>query len=136
ASLLEPLSERQRARLVEAADVVERLLTAGLVEVSVEAPTTDGAQHCLRAYFAELDERFDSGFDPSISNPAEAEEMTEPAGLLLGARLRQEPIGCGALKFHGDEPAELKRMWVEPSSRGLGLGRRLLAELEQHARTR
>ncbi len=136
ASLLEPLSERQRARLVEAAGVVERLLTAGLVEVSVEAPTTDDAQHCLRAYFAELDERFDSGFDPSISNPAEAEEMTEPAGLLLVARLRQEPIGCGALKFHGDEPAELKRMWVDPSSRGLGLGRRLLAELEQHARTR
>ena len=42
-------------------------------------------------------------------------------------------VGCGALKFHGDSPAEIKRMWVAPAARGLGLGRRLLAELEAHA---
>ncbi len=136
ASLLEPLSAAQRVRLVEAAGVVERLLTAGLVEVAIEPPTSADAQHCLHAYFAELDERFDTGFDPAISNPADVEDMTEPAGLLLVARLRQEPIGCGALKLHGDDPAELKRMWVDPTSRGLGVGRRLLAELEQHAAAR
>ena len=42
-------------------------------------------------------------------------------------------MGCGALKFHGREPAELKRMWVSPDERGLGLGRRLLSSLEQSA---
>jgi len=47
--------------------------------------------------------------------------------------LRGEPVGCGALKFHGDQPAELKRMWVAESTRGLGIGRRLLDELERHA---
>jgi ribosomal protein S18 acetylase RimI-like enzyme len=52
---------------------------------------------------------------------------------LLLARLRGEPVGCGALKFHGDEPAELKRMWVADSARGLGIGRRLLQELERRA---
>jgi ribosomal protein S18 acetylase RimI-like enzyme len=41
--------------------------------------------------------------------------------------------GCGVLKFHRDAPAEIKRMWVAPQARGLGLGRRLLAELEAHA---
>jgi GNAT superfamily N-acetyltransferase len=56
-----------------------------------------------------------------------------PSGLLLIARLRREPVGCGALKLHGDAPAELKRMWVAPPARGLGLGRRLLRALEQHA---
>ena len=53
--------------------------------------------------------------------------------LFLVATLRAEPVGCGALKFHGSEPAELKRMWVAESARGLGLGRRLLGELERHA---
>src|SRR5581483_6044830 len=42
-------------------------------------------------------------------------------------------VGCGALKFHGRAPTELKRMWVAPSARGLGLGRRLLTELERLA---
>jgi GNAT superfamily N-acetyltransferase len=51
------------------------------------------------------------------------------------ARLRGHPIGCGALKLHAAEtPAELKRMWVDPSSRGLGVGRRLLETLEALAR--
>ena len=42
-------------------------------------------------------------------------------------------VGCGALKFHAAAPAELKRMWVAPEARGLGLGRRLLSVLETHA---
>jgi len=44
-----------------------------------------------------------------------------------------EPVGCGALKLHGPGPAEIKRMWVSPAVRGLGLGRRLLGELETRA---
>jgi ribosomal protein S18 acetylase RimI-like enzyme len=40
------------------------------------------------------------------------------------------------LWFHGPEIADAKRMWVAPRARGIGLGRRLLAELERHARER
>lgn len=136
ASLLAPLNAGQRDRLVDAVTTVERLLTAGLVDVGVEHPATAAARQCVGSYFAELDRRFDTGFDPAISNPADDGELTEPAGLLLVARLRGDPIGCGALKLHHDEPAEIKRMWVHASARGLGLGRRLLAELEQHAADR
>jgi GNAT superfamily N-acetyltransferase len=39
-------------------------------------------------------------------------------------------MGCGAVKHHGDAPAEIKRMWIAPQARGLGLGRRLLEQLE------
>jgi GNAT superfamily N-acetyltransferase len=53
---------------------------------------------------------------------------------LLVARLRERPVACGALKLHGRKPAEVKRMWVAPEMRGLGLGSRLLSELEQRAR--
>ena len=62
--------------------------------------------------------------------------MSPPAGLFLLATLHGEPVGCGALKFHPGKPAEIKRMWVDPSARGLGLGRRLLAELEARAAAR
>ena len=135
-SLLASLSEGQRTRLTEAMAIVERLLTAGLVEVGIEPPTTAAAQLCIGSYVDELATRFDSGFDPGRSISADAEELTEPAGLLLVARLRDEPIGCGALKLHGAGPAEIKRMWVAPTARGLGVGRRILRELEARARER
>lgn len=132
-SLLESLGEEQRRRLVAAMGEVERLLTASLVDVRVTDPADPSARFCLAEYFAELDRRFETGFDPGQSLPAEDDEMRPPAGLFLVATLRDEPVGCGALKFHDDEPTELKRMWVSPSVRGLGLGRRLLAELESRA---
>jgi DNA-binding MarR family transcriptional regulator/ribosomal protein S18 acetylase RimI-like enzyme len=136
ASMLASLGEDQRARLVTAMGEVERLLTAGLVDVAVEDPRSAAARFCLESYYAELDERFDTGFDPGRAVSTTADELTEPAGLLLVARLRGEPIGCGALKLAGDVPFYIKRMWVAPAARGLGVGRRLLRELEEHARTR
>jgi DNA-binding MarR family transcriptional regulator/GNAT superfamily N-acetyltransferase len=133
ASLLAPLGEMQRARMVAAMADVERLLTASMVEVAPIDPAHPNARHCLHAYFAELDRRFDTGFDPALSIPADDEEMRPPAGLFLVATLHEKPIGSGALKFHDRAPAELKRMWVDESARGLGVGRRLLGELEDQA---
>jgi DNA-binding MarR family transcriptional regulator/GNAT superfamily N-acetyltransferase len=135
-SLLAPLSDAQRDRLVEAMEVVERLLVAGLVEVGIEDPTSTAARFCIESYFGELDTRFDSGFDPRRTNSPDFAELIEPVGLLLVARLRDEPVGCGALKFDGADRADIKRMWVAPTARGLGVGRRLLTELEDRARER
>jgi len=138
-SLLGPLSERQRGRLVVAMAEVERLLTASAIVTGVRDPTDPDARRCLRAYVEELSGRFDDGFDPARSISAADHEMTPPAGLFLVAMLHGEPAGCGALKFHPGAPAEaagIKRMWVSPAVRGLGLGRRLLAELEAHAAER
>ncbi|HEX2383326.1 MAG TPA: bifunctional helix-turn-helix transcriptional regulator/GNAT family N-acetyltransferase [Acidimicrobiales bacterium] len=132
-SMLEPLTESQRDRLVAAMSDVERLLTATLVTIEPVDPTDHHAQDCLREYFTELDRRFDAGFDPRASLPADPAEMRPPAGTFVVGMLHGEPVCCGALKFHGDEPAELKRMWVAPAARGLGLGRRLLTELERRA---
>jgi DNA-binding MarR family transcriptional regulator/GNAT superfamily N-acetyltransferase len=132
-SFLEPLNDGQRQRLVGAMGEVERLLVATMVELTTVDPLDPGAQHCLQRYFAELDERFDAGFDPALSISADADELRPPAGLLMIATLHGEPIGCGALKFHRRAPAEIKRMWIDPSARGLGVGRRLLYELEARA---
>jgi DNA-binding MarR family transcriptional regulator/GNAT superfamily N-acetyltransferase len=134
-SLLAPLGDKQQDDLVEAMARVERLLTAGLVEVTVEPPTSDAARFCLQSYFEELNRRFDAGFDPAVSVVADPAELTEPEGVLLVARLRGAPVGNGALRFHADW-AEIKRMWIAQEVRGLGVGRRILAELEAYARVR
>ena len=133
-SMLEPLSENQRLKLGAAMAQVERLLLASMVQIAVADPTTQDAQWCIQQYFTELNEHFEMGFDPALSISAYAHELTPPAGLLLVARLRDEPVGCGALKFHENAIGELKRMWVAPQVRGLGLGRRLLLALEHEAR--
>ena len=133
-SFLEPLDTPQRKKLVSAMTDVQRLLVGAMVDVAIEDPATPDARWCIEQYFSELNTRFDTGFDPSKSIPADAHELVSPRGALLLARLRGRPIGCGALKFHPDKPTELKRMWVAAEARGLGLGRRLLVELERHAK--
>ena len=133
ASLLAPLSKAQQQRLVAAMADVERLLTAGLVRIDVVDPESPRAIFCLGEYYAELGERFEGGFDHAVSIAATPEQLRLPSGLFVVATLHGEAVGCGALKFHGSAPCELKRMWVAREARGLGLGRRLLAELERLA---
>jgi putative acetyltransferase len=50
--------------------------------------------------------------------------------------LDDTPVGCVGLQPISPGLGEIKRMYVEPSSRGWGLSRLLLAEIESHARTR
>ena len=133
AAILIPLSARQRDRLVSAMAEVERLLVASAVEITVCDPRHRDARRAVRAYVDELSGRFENGFDPDLGISAADHEVSPPAGLFLLAALHSDPVGCGVLKFHPAAQAHIKRMWVDPSVRGLGLGRRLLAELEAQA---
>jgi DNA-binding MarR family transcriptional regulator len=132
--MLEPLNDKQRAAFLLGVAEVERLLRASMVRFDVEDAGSDDAQWCLSQYYAELTVRFDAGFDPSLSSVPDASEFTRPRGAFIVARLRGSPVGCGAVKVHEDGAADIKRMWIATSVRGLGLGRRLLSELERHAR--
>ena len=134
AALLDGVPTGRHERLLAAIAEVERSLRATLVGISVEEPHHPDVVHCFARYANELDARFPGGFDAAEIISANPEELTPPAGYCLMARLRGRPIGCGALKLHGAEPAEIKRMWVDPDSRGLGVGRRLLERLEALAR--
>jgi DNA-binding MarR family transcriptional regulator/GNAT superfamily N-acetyltransferase len=129
-SMLAPLDDGRRERLIDAMRAVERLLTFSAVEIREVDPSHPDARQCFRAYFAELDARSDSGFDPDAGISAEPHELTPPAGCLMIAYLHAEPVGCGAVKHHPGEPSEIKRMWVSGTARGLGIGRRMLEELE------
>jgi DNA-binding MarR family transcriptional regulator/GNAT superfamily N-acetyltransferase len=131
-SILEPLSARQREALTGAMETVERLLEASSVVIRVEDPSSPTARECLEAYYRELAERFEHGFDPGASISATPRELTPPEGYFLVARLRGQAVGCGALRCHSDH-GEIKRMWVAARVRGLGIGRRLLGDLESIA---
>ncbi|MDQ6817065.1 MAG: GNAT family N-acetyltransferase, partial [Actinomycetota bacterium] len=109
---------------------VTRLLTLANVEITVVDPEHPDARYCLAEYVAELNRRSERGFDPSVGATVLPHEVRPPAGQFFVAYLRGEAIGCGAVKHHADAPTEIKRMWIAPRARGLGLGRRLLEKLE------
>jgi GNAT superfamily N-acetyltransferase len=133
-SLLEPLSAQEQHELVASMRKVERLLIASALEIRPTDPEHPDATRCIAAYFAELNRRSETGFDPTAGVSAEPHEIRPPAGALLIAYLHGDAVACGALKHHRDAWTELKRMWVADEVRGLGIGRRLLTALESRAR--
>ncbi len=133
ASVLAPLSEHERARLVRAQAEVRRLMAVSMVSIATEDPASEDARWCLTHYFAELAERFEEHFDPGRTLPADAAHLVPPAGAFLIARVSGEPAGCGALKTHRPGVGEIMRMWVDRAHRGLGIGARILDALEGHA---
>jgi DNA-binding MarR family transcriptional regulator/N-acetylglutamate synthase-like GNAT family acetyltransferase len=132
--MLEPLGDKQRERFLSAVAEIEELLQAAMVRFDVEDPASATSRWCLAQYFAELDQRFDIGFDPAKSLYSNTRVFARPNGAFLVARMRGRVVGCGAVRFKGRQPAEFKRMWIAKEARGLGLGRRLLIELETQAR--
>ncbi|MGS2614902.1 bifunctional helix-turn-helix transcriptional regulator/GNAT family N-acetyltransferase [Micromonospora sp. LZ34] len=135
-SILEPLTAQRRERLVAAMAEVERLLIASMVVIEPCPPGDPRARACVRAYARDIARRFDDGYDPALSNPVRDEELVPPAGVFLLATLNAEPVGCGAVKLHLGAPAEIKRVWVSDTVRGLGIGQRVLGELERYAAER
>lgn len=134
AALLDQLTSAQRARLVSAMAEVHRLLRLGGLEIERVDPASPAARWCVDQYFAELDRRFESGFDPAASLSAEDADLIPPRGAFLVASVDGEAVGCGAVKSISPGVGSLKRMWVADGARGLGIGRRILDALEAQAR--
>ncbi|HUA25541.1 MAG TPA: helix-turn-helix domain-containing GNAT family N-acetyltransferase [Steroidobacteraceae bacterium] len=132
-SVLAPLTKDQAQRLVAAMSEVDRLMRVSSVEFAPEDFRSADAERCLQKYYAELSVRFPSGFELHADDAPAAEEMAPPGGRMIMARLFGEPVGCGAIRTLGPGVGELKRMWISPDVRGLGVGRRLLGELERAA---
>jgi GNAT superfamily N-acetyltransferase len=65
--------------------------------------------------------------------PPRDEEFLPPGGVFLTALRDGEIIGCGGICRLDEGVAEIRRMYVAPPARGLGVGRRLLEALEAQA---
>jgi len=63
-------------------------------------------------------------------------DLVPPNAILLLARVDGAPAGIGGVRHLDTEIAEVKSMFVSPAHRGIGLGRRILAELDRIAAER
>ncbi|MEQ4305777.1 MarR family winged helix-turn-helix transcriptional regulator [Plantactinospora sp. B6F1] len=134
AELLAPLTGTQRAELIAAQRRTRRLLRLATVTIEGMGADSAAARECLTGYAAELSHRFPEGYDSrALADPA---ELGGTGGAFLVAHEQGRPVGCGGIRTLGPGVAELCHLWVHGDARGLGLGRRLLAELERQAVTR
>src|SRR5689334_5878856 len=119
--------------LLAAMDMIAAAFGQSRIGVEEIDPRADAARYCLREYFGELAHRFKGGFEVSRSRDPDAADMISPRGAFFVAMSDGLPLGCVGLKGAGDALAEIKRLWVAPSARGLGLGRRLMDAAEAAA---
>ena len=124
----------RREELLQAMDLVASVLGRSRIVVEEMDPRHGDARFCLSEYYAELARRFENGFEVSLSRDPDAVDMIRPRGAFLVAMSESLPIGCVGLKGTGSAIAEIKRLWVAPSARGLGLARRLMTAAEGVAR--
>ena len=95
-----------------------------------EAPRQPGVLRLL-----ELSDAYAASLYPAESNHMlPIEELEADTVSFFVARRGEDILGCACLVRHEDGTAEIKRMFVDGSARGLKLGKRLLDQLEAEAR--
>ncbi len=99
------------------------------VEIEAVDPSGAEANDLVAAFFAAIAERY-PGFDPARQPPAPTENFTTMrGGAFLAARMGGQAVGCACLQRLDDRTAEVRRVFVQPSARGRGIGRMLLDAL-------
>jgi GNAT superfamily N-acetyltransferase len=107
------------------------------MEVKLEATSLDepGVRALFDAFIREADGPLDIGLDLEAEIAAgPPRDLTPPGGVLLLARVDDEPAGLGGVRHLETEVAEVKSMYLAPAFRGRGLARTMLSELEEIAR--
>ncbi|KRC65865.1 hypothetical protein ASE12_14520 [Aeromicrobium sp. Root236] len=130
--LVDALSDRQRVRLAESLDQADRLIRAATVSLDLVDPGSDYARTAVAAYFRELDETFEGGFDVA-AGAADEHTLGGATGRFLVAVSGGVVVGCGGLQSLSADVGEIKRMWVHREWRGPGLAGRLLRRLEEES---
>ncbi len=103
------------------------------IYITEERPDTPDALQLLR----ELDALLEKMPYPEESRHAfSVEKLLREDVAFFVTRVEDAPAGCGGIKLFGKEYGEVKRMYVRPELRGMGLGKLMLAHLEDHARTK
>jgi putative acetyltransferase len=116
----------------EIATTVFELSATHPVEIRREDLGAPAAQKLIQALNAELEGRYPE--DGANFFRLDAEEVREGRGGFFIAYLAARPIGCGAVRRIEPGVVEIKRMYVDPTARGRGVGRQILDVLDAQAR--
>ncbi len=103
------------------------------VQVVTERADADVSLVLQQAFFSDIAARY-QGWEPASSQSVEPSDLAPPDGIWLVAYRDGRAIGCGGLQRLDSETGEVRRIFLEQAERGRGTGRRLLVELEEHAR--
>jgi GNAT superfamily N-acetyltransferase len=104
------------------------------ISITTVDAASEQASWAVRRYFEEVSAAIDGGFADVEQALANVDAYNAPRGLFLLATTKDAVVGCGCYQLLDPTTAEIKRMWVAVSTRGQGLGMRLLSELESEAR--
>lgn len=103
------------------------------VQVTVERADAEVSLVLQQAFFADIAARY-PGWEPASSQSVGPSDLAPPGGIWLVAYRDGRAIGCGGLQRLDAEIGEVRRIFLDENERGHGTGRRLLLELEEHAR--
>jgi GNAT superfamily N-acetyltransferase len=105
-------------------------------EITVRAEAADSliAARLVDAMVTEMDQLYSQAPGRGVGSGASPSDFSPPTGVFLVVYAHGKPVAGGGVKRDEDGVAEIKRMYVVPSARRQGLGRRLLEALEEKAR--
>ena len=75
-------------------------------------------------------------YPPESRHGFNVEKLLREGVVFFVTRYDEVPAGCGGIKLFGTDYGEVKRMYVRPRFRGLGLGKFMLDHLAAYARER
>jgi putative acetyltransferase len=101
--------------------------------VKVVIAPADPREPRVRALIEELDAYQLSLYPAESNHLLDVGTLTQPQMRFFAAAVDGEVLGCGGIWLHADY-AEVKRVYVSPKARGLGLAKKIMARLEDEAR--
>lgn len=99
--------------------------------IIAERPDSDVAMELI----AELEAHLDPLYPAESRHGYSVEKLLSEGVTFFVLRCDGQPAGCGGIQLFGSEYGEIKRMYVRPAFRGLGMGKLMLERLEEYARS-
>ena len=104
-----------------------------MIQKHIRIRESDPRESNIQALITALDSYMLDLYPAESTHRIDLEVLASEKARFYSATLNGELCGCGAIILDDPAYAEVKRVYVSPRSRGLGIGQRILEHLEQSA---